>query len=234
MPNLIDAALARRAAAAAGGQGFTDQQGRSRPEQRRSAPDADPECRVWVHQPGTLVRAASGGGEGDIRTLEGYASVTEVSYDMWDWYGPYTEVISRGAFAKTLAEGADVAYLLNHGGMTLARTKSGTLDLVEDETGLFTVARVDTRVSVVRDMVVQIERGDLSEMSFAFMIIRGKWSPDYSEYRIDEVSLQKGDVSVVNYGASPTTSVGLREAPAPVVEPARSYARERLLFLSRR
>jgi HK97 family phage prohead protease len=137
---------------------------------------------------------------------------------MWDWYGPYAEVISRGAFTKTLSETPDVALLLNHKGMTLARTKSGTLELAEDDTGLHTIARVDTRVSAVSDMVLQMERGDLDEMSFAFMIVRGKWSPDYSEYRIDEVSLAKGDVSVVNYGANPATSVALREQPAVSAE----------------
>lgn len=227
MPNLTEAALARRAAAESGGRGFGDKLARHRPVERRSSPDADPEGRVWVHTRDAVVRAAST--DGDVRVLEGYASVTESPYDMWDWYGAYTEVISRGAFAKTLAEGADVAFLLNHGGMTLARTKSGTLDLTEDDTGLLTVARVDTRVSVVRDMVLQIERGDLTEMSFAFQIIRGQWSPDYTEYRIDEVSLNKGDTSVVNYGANPTTSVGLREALVPPA--ARSYARERFLLL---
>jgi HK97 family phage prohead protease len=189
---------------------------RTRPQQ--SAPDADPEARVWVHHPQALVRAAAAGEASTVRTLEGYASVTESAYDMWDWYGPYAEVISRGAFTKTLSETPDVALLLNHKGMTLARTKSGTLELAEDDTGLHTIARVDTRVSAVSDMVLQMERGDLDEMSFAFMIVRGKWSPDYSEYRIDEVSLAKGDVSVVNYGANPATSVALREQPAVSAE----------------
>lgn len=148
----------------------------------------------------------------DVLQLKGYASVTEVPYEMWDWLGPYTEVVSRGAFGKTLAEGADVAFLLNHGGMTLARTKPGTLRLAEDDTGLDTEADLDPRSSTVRDIEVAVERGDLDEMSFAFRIIRGKWSPDYTEYRIDEVSLHKGDVSIVNYGANPATSIGLRSA----------------------
>jgi hypothetical protein len=131
---------------------------------------------------------------------------------MWDWYGEYSEVVSHGAFAKTLAEKPDVAFLLNHGGMTLARTKSGTLELDEDETGLRSVATLDTRVQAVRDIQIQVERGDLDEMSFAFRIVRAKWSPDYSELRIDEINIDRGDTSVVNFGANPTTSISARSA----------------------
>ena len=146
----------------------------------------------------------------DAIHLDGYASITEAPYEMWDFWGPYTEVISRGAFAKTLSDGADVALLLNHGGMTMARTKPGTLRLAEDDTGLHVDADLDARMGIVRDMSYAMERGDLDEMSFAFQIVRGQWSPDYTEYRIDEVNINKGDVSVVNYGANPATSVALR------------------------
>lgn len=143
-------------------------------------------------------------------TLDGYASTTEQSYEMWDMFGPYSEVISAGAFAKTLSESPDVAFLLNHGGMSLARTKSGTLELAEDSEGLRSVATLDGRMSAVRDIQIGVERGDLDEMSFAFRIIRRTWSPDYTELRIEEVSLHRGDTSVVNFGANPTTSIAQR------------------------
>jgi hypothetical protein len=154
---------------------------------------------------------ASSKGSGLI-TLDGYASTTETPYEMWDFFGSYQEIISAGAFAKTLSETPDVAFLLNHGGMNLARTKSGTLELDEDQTGLHSVATLDTRVQAVRDIQVQVDRGDLDEMSFAFRIERWKWSPDYTELRIDEVNLHRGDTSVVNFGANPTTSVAARSA----------------------
>jgi hypothetical protein len=32
-------------------------------------------------------------------------------------------------------------------------------------------------------------------MSFAFRIKEGRWSPDYSEYRINEYDIDRGDVS---------------------------------------
>lgn len=156
------------------------------------------------------IRAGAGGSNQIV--LDGYASTTEQPYEMWDFFGSYTEVIERGAFAKTLGEKPDVAFLLNHGGMTLARTKSGTLELEEDETGLRSVSTLDSRVQAVRDIQVAVDRGDLDEMSFAFRIEKLKWSPDYTELRIQEINLSRGDTSVVNFGANPTTSIAQRSA----------------------
>ena len=58
-----------------------------------------------------------------------------------------------------------------------------------------------------------VERGDLDEMSFAFRVMRQEWNSDYDRRWINEVSLDKGDVSLVNYGANPTTggTVAIRQ-----------------------
>ena len=59
----------------------------------------------------------------------------------------------------------------------------------------------------------------IDEMSFMFRITAGHWSPDYTEFRINAVDINRGDVSAVNFGANPTTSVGVegkREESAPV------------------
>lgn len=176
-----------------------------RPRQRRCAQrsGAPALARGILH--GVEVREAGDGGTS--LNFRGYASVTETAYDMWDMFGPYTETIAQGAFAETLGADADVAFLLNHGGMTLARTTSGTLRLSEDDTGLLTDADLDPRNSDVRNIQSGLERGDLTEMSFAFRIIRGQWSPDYTAYRIEQVDMNRGDVSIVNYGANPGTFV---------------------------
>ncbi|MFI6819259.1 HK97 family phage prohead protease [Nonomuraea sp. NPDC050328] len=149
------------------------------------------------------VRAQAGG-----KTLvAGYASVTEEPYEMWDWYGPYSEVVRAGAFTKTLGESPAVQLLLNHEGLAMAYTKSGTLRLAEDDTGLHMEAEVNPARGDVRDMLAALEDGDVDEMSFAFRVIRQNWSPDYEQRDIVEVSLNRGDVSVVNFGANPATSV---------------------------
>ena len=168
--------------------------------QRRNVPFRDVE-----------LRAAAAGGS-DALTFTGYACITEVGYEMSDWLGPFTEVVRSGAFAKTLAENADVPFLVNHAGLSLARTKSGTMQLAEDDTGLHVEAQLDPASPHVTALRSAMDRGDVDEMSFAFWVTRQQWSPDFEQRDILEVNLNKGDVSVVNFGANPATSVGLRSA----------------------
>lgn len=147
--------------------------------------------------------------------LDGHASVVETPYEMYDEFGPYNETIDRAAFDKTLGSGPDVAFLLNHTGMTMARTKSsGTLELSMDEIGLATRAYLNPERQDVSDLVVAVDDGDVDQMSFAFRIVRGTWSPDWMEYRLLEVDLDRGDVSAVNYGANPYTSISARAKQA--------------------
>ncbi|MFD4557602.1 HK97 family phage prohead protease [Streptomyces sp. NPDC058469] len=151
-------------------------------------------------------------GVSNVSTIEGYASVTEAPFEMWDWLGPYSEVVRTGAFAKTLTENPQVQLLLNHGGLAMAYTKAGSLRLAEDTTGLHMEADVNVSRSDVGDMVTAIEDQAVDEMSFAFRVTRQQWSPDYDQRDILEVDLHRGDVSVVNFGANPATSVGAMRA----------------------
>jgi HK97 family phage prohead protease len=144
--------------------------------------------------------------DGTMR-LRGYAAVfNDPSVPM-----PFIETIAPGAFRKTLSETPDVRLLINHEGLPLARTKNGTLTLMEDERGLFMDAVIaDTNEG--RDLYKLIERGDVDQMSFAFRVIRQKYNEDRSMRTLTEVSLADGDVSVVTYPAYPTTTVEAREA----------------------
>jgi len=144
--------------------------------------------------------------DGTMR-LRGYAAVfNDASVPL-----PFKETIAPGAFRKTLSETPDVRLLINHEGLPLARTKNGTLTLIEDDRGLFMDAIIaDTTEG--RDLYKLVERGDVDQMSFAFRVIRQKWSEDRSTRTLTEVSLADGDVSVVTYPAYPTTSVEAREA----------------------
>jgi HK97 family phage prohead protease len=142
--------------------------------------------------------------------LMGHASVVEVEYDMWDDFGPYKEVVDRAGFSKTLANEPDVAYLVNHRGITMARTTNGSLVLGMDDLGLATEAWLNPKRQDVTDLVTAVEDRDVTEMSFAFMLVDGTWSPDFSTFRIHEVDLDRGDVSAVTYGANPYTDVAAR------------------------
>lgn len=149
----------------------------------------------------------------------GHASVTNKAYEMYGGpdKGGWNETVSKGAFRKTLSDNPDVPFKINHEGMTLARTVAGNLHLREDTTGLEVKASLDTRVSVVNDLVLLMEGGNIDEMSFAFRIRKQRWlDVDGEEVPwwdlsgidrfLDELDIHKGDVSVVNYGANPHTS----------------------------
>ena len=148
---------------------------------------------------------------GNSLILTGYASVFDNPYDVYG--GPpdgWAETIDKGAFDRTLREKPDLHLLINHEGMPLARTKSGTLQLETDKKGLKVRAELDRRDPDVQRLEPKMVRGDMDEMSFAFRVKGQQWSDDQTERMITEVSLHKGDVSVVNFGANPATSASLR------------------------
>jgi HK97 family phage prohead protease len=145
--------------------------------------------------------------EGQV-VLEGYAA----TYEPYDCYGGverggWIETIDRRAFDKTLRENPDVQLLLNHEGLPLARTTSGTLQLSADSRGLKVRALLDSTDPDVQRILPKMRRGDLNEMSFAFRVKDQRWDDTYNNRLITEVSLQRGDVSVVSYGMNPDTKV---------------------------
>jgi len=151
-------------------------------------------------------------------TLTGYASVFDKGYDMYGGpdKGGWTEYVDPKAFDETLKRKPDLHLLINHEGMPLARTKSGTLRLSTDRIGLHVDAELDRSDPDVQRLEVKMGRGDMDEMSFAFRTVRHEWNNDESERRLLELNLDKGDVSVVNFGASPHTSAGIRSAVAAI------------------
>ena len=151
---------------------------------------------------GGEVRFSDDGG----RTLEGYAAVFDQPYDM----GRFEEIISPGAFARSLESRADVRALIDHDpAKVIGRSKAGTLDLEEDDHGLRVRIRLaDT--TEAGDLAKKIERRDIDAMSIGFTAKRQRWAKD-GERRIrflDDVDLF--DVSAVAFPASPTTEIALR------------------------
>jgi HK97 family phage prohead protease len=152
------------------------------------------------------LRTFDNGSGGESLRFTGYASVTNTPYEMEDFLGEYTERIMPGAFTRSLASAPDVPFKINHAGMTLARTKSGTMRLAEDTRGLHVEADLDPGNPEVQSLRSAMQRGDIDEMSFAFRVSAQTWSPDWMQRDITEVDLNKGDVSAVNYGANPATA----------------------------
>ena len=145
----------------------------------------------------------------DGKKIVGYAAkFNELSPQ---YYG-FKEKISPGAFTKTIKE-ADIRALFNHDpNIVLGRNKAGTLKLEEDEIGLrYEIELPDTQHGI--DLHKLVKRGDISQSSFGFRIIKHSWEEDETEgiiHTIIEVKLF--DVSPVTYPWYPTTEASARAA----------------------
>ena len=150
------------------------------------------------------VRALDDGGV----TVEGYAAVFDQQTVIG---GQWREQISPGAFRNAI-DRDDVVFLINHTGLPLARTRSGTLELFEDQRGLKMRASLDMRDPDVRSIIPKMQRGDLDKMSFAFIPTRQKWKDvngkNLPRRTIEEAELY--DVSIVTTPAYSGTEIGLR------------------------
>jgi HK97 family phage prohead protease len=142
------------------------------------------------------------------RRLEGHAAVFDTETRVAD----FVETIRSGAFAATLASGADVLALVDHDPTrVLGRTRSGTLRLLEDARGLaFSLDLPDTQTA--RDVLALTERGDIGGMSFGFRATGEHWSGNRRELRAVELR----EISVVSaWPAYSNTSVEARSRRTP-------------------
>lgn len=147
------------------------------------------------------VRAAGDSG----RTIAGYAAVFGSTADIGD---SFREIIAPGAFSGAVS--GDVRALIDHdSGRIIGRTTAGTLRLREDDMGLAVeIDLPDTTDG--RDLAVLIERGDVSGMSFGFVVTKQMWDEtgDVPTRTIQAVDLR--EVSVVAFPAYDDTSIALR------------------------
>lgn len=145
--------------------------------------------------------------DGDSPTLTGYAAVfNSLSGDL----GGFREVIRPGAFRDSIAGGADVRLLVNHDGMPLARTKSGTLQISEDQRGLRILAKLDPTDPDVQSLLPKLRRGDMDQMSFGFVTRKDLWRQE-GDTQIRELhQVDLFDVSPVTYPAYDATEMALR------------------------
>ena len=142
--------------------------------------------------------------ENGERIIEGYAAKYETETNI----GPFMESISRGAFDNVLEN--DVRALINHDpSLVLGRTSAGTLELTSDDVGLKYRVKLGNQ-QYATDLYESIQRGDISQSSFAFTIKDQTWSEDRSSRKVNEVA-QLLDVSPVTYPAYKEATVVARE-----------------------
>ncbi len=169
------------------------------------------------------VRSDDGG-----NTLVGHAAVFDTETTI---AGLFREMIAPGAFRKTIKE-SDVRALFNHDpNFVLGRNKTGTLRLSEDGTGLaYEIDLPDTQAA--RDVYALIERGDVSQSSFAFKVVKEQRSdPEEGQtlplFVVREARLY--DVSPVTYPAYDATDVQAASAYEDTDAILRRYASYRRL-----
>jgi HK97 family phage prohead protease/HK97 family phage major capsid protein len=149
--------------------------------------------------------------------LRGYAAVFDAP--------AHGEVVKRGAFDASLAEGAVVELLFDHDGIPMASTRGGTMSLSVDEDGLVVdVPSLDMESPYVKSIVSAMRRGDLQKMSFAFFTREDYYDPETRLRELRDVSLV--DVSVVTRPWYDATSVALKSDALDLVEARASATSE--------
>ena len=145
-------------------------------------------------------------GDSGVR-LKGYAAVFD---SMSEDLGGFRDTIRKGAFHRSIGDGADVRALVEHDpARIIGRNKAGTLTLREDDEGLSVdIQPPDTTAG--RDVVESVKRGDLTQMSFGFRTVTDEWHTEGAEQIRTLIDVDLFDISVVAYPAYPDTSVAQR------------------------
>lgn len=141
------------------------------------------------------------------KKIEGYgAKFDSLSENL----GGFREIIAKGAFDEVLKD--DVRALINHDpNLLLARTKSGTLELNIDDSGLrYSLTAPNT--GYANDLLESLQRGDLDQSSFAFSVDSDTWTEDDDGRSVRTINKVRNlfDVSPVTYPAYQDTTVAIR------------------------
>lgn len=159
--------------------------------------------------------------EGDAPTIEGYFAVYNSLYEIAPGM---TESVAPGAFSRTLAN--DIRALTNHDTtLVLGRTKAHTLELREDEHGLWGKVTINPNDGDAMNLYERVKRGDVDQCSFGFEIV-----DEETEYRDDgsihwtikDVELY--EVSACTFPAYKETNISARNAQRDEIEKRRVEA----------
>jgi len=153
---------------------------------------------------------ADPGAEGQGTKIVGYgATFNSLSENL----GGFREIIKPGSFDGVMQD--DVRGLFNHDhNFVLGRTKSGTLRLTLDETGLrYEIDAPETQT--VRDLVLApLQRGDIDGSSFNFRVAHDgeRWYYDDDGLLIREITkfARLYDVGPVAFPAYPDSAAASR------------------------
>lgn len=149
--------------------------------------------------------------DGENLSIEGYFAVFNSNYDIG--YG-MSESIAPGAFDGTLSD--DVRALINHDTtLVLGRTAAHTLELRQDERGLWGRITINPNDSDAMNLYNRVKRGDVNQCSFGFDILEEETEfrgDDEIHWTIKAVKLY--EVSCCTFPAYEETSIAARQRDA--------------------
>lgn len=145
--------------------------------------------------------------DGDLPTIEGYFAVFNSIYEIAPGM---TESVAPGAFSRTLS--GDIRALTNHDTtLVLGRTKAHTLELREDEHGLWGKVTINPNDRDAMNLYERVKRGDVDQCSFGFEIVNEEtdFRDDGSiHWTIKDVNLF--EVSACTFPAYQETNIAAR------------------------
>ncbi|MFC5734063.1 phage major capsid protein [Cytobacillus gottheilii] len=152
------------------------------------------------------------GNEDGTLKVSGYVNKTEQLSQVLGVTKRFKEKIARGAFARAIKQaGRDIDFLSEHkADKILSSTRNGSLNLQEDEQGLYMEATI-TPTSWGKDAYELINSGIFRNMSFGFRTIKDSWKSIESnlyERTIEELELF--EVSVVKDPAYSQSTIAAR------------------------
>lgn len=123
----------------------------------------------------------------------------------------FIERIEPGTFTRALQRGNEVNFLAEHDNkLLLASTKNGSLQLREDDKGLYMEARISP-TTWGKDYHQLIQDGLLTNMSFGMQVTEQKWDKrDDGTYQRTIFDLHLAEVSVVKNPAYVQSSIQAR------------------------
>ena len=143
---------------------------------------------------------------GEELTIEGYFAVFNSNYDLGMGM---SESIAPGAFTSSLAD--DIRALVNHDTtLVLGRTSAHTLEVRQDERGLWGKVRINPNDSDAMNLYARVKRGDVTQCSIGFDIL-----DEETEYRGEEVhwtikDVKLWEVSACTFPAYEETAISAR------------------------
>lgn len=150
--------------------------------------------------------------QGEEMRVAGYATVFDTPYTLWrDKDLIIEEQVATGAFEET--DMSDVIMQYDHQGRVFARISNETLEVRQDEKGLYIEADL-SGTEIGRELYEEIRGGYTNKMSFGFTVDSDTWEESEGEdgvtrslrtinkvgklYDVSAVSIPANDATVIS------------------------------------